>query len=393
MNNNLKKKKIYEELKDELENYYYKCYRCDYESKNMNDMKRHIERKNICKIDFHKEELDINEWYEESLKKRYKDEDKIIEKYNEKLRLEREIEKLGIKVEENNNKIECEYCEKSFSSKSNKNTHIKHCIIKSIVLKEKKKENKNIDNDNDNTDDDSIKKLEEEEYIKMMNNKKEIIENKKKELIDINKNEKEEYEHYFNIINFLQKNIDYKEEKNNVFLNINKTNIKIKKENEYKVVSFFEDYDVSHIDDQKYIDLVLSNFYIDTLEEILKNPVNINFVYMEMTNEIYVYKNEVDKYVLMENIFVLTNIIKKVKNFLLKGIEKIKEIKPNYHIDHLQIAEYHIKKKYNDYIRGIDIEYIDRFKSEIIRKIKENVKDGLKNFEFVEKKVFINQSV
>ncbi len=318
---------------DNLMEYYYECYRCLYRSTNLSDIKKHLERKKKCEKKNENCDIDNKELYEKSIKKIYKNEKIIIKKFEE--------EKINnINYEEG----QCIYCKKKFLSKSNLNTHLKICSIKYII------DNYNIEIKNNNINNKN----------KIINNTNYINNN------DLNKNENEnENDTIKNDQIVLRKNNDYNNtinsKENNVFINTNDKDIK-------KIISFFDDFDYKHIDDNKHIDLVLSNLYIDTFYELMKNEKNHNFLFINNSNLCYIYKNENEKYILLENIFVYTNIIKKIKNFLLIGLEKMFKIKSFYHVDHFKISEYHIKKKYNDYIKGEDILFIEQFKDGINNK-------------------------
>lgn len=107
-------------------NYYYLCERCSYKTFFISEIKRHINRKHLCKAI---ENFNLNdiEWKERSLEK------KII-KNNEK-----EEEK-----DDNKEKPFCEHCNTKFSTTSSLNRHIKICKKKPNV------ENINITNTNNN---------------------------------------------------------------------------------------------------------------------------------------------------------------------------------------------------------------------------------------------------
>ncbi len=302
-----KDKNYINEDNNNLLEFYYECNRCYYKSTNLSDIKKHLNRKKKCEKNNEECELDGIELFNKSIEKKYVNEKKIIKNFEE--------DKINnIKYEEN----QCIYCKKIFSLKTNLNNHLKICIIKDIIEKDQ----------NQNKIKNNINFLNKFNIVNNTNNKIEKnINNNNDELLIIN----------------------LKKEKNN--------------ENE-EIISFFKDFDISHIDEQKMIDLVLSNLYIESFYELMKNRKNQNFLFID-NSMCYVYKDEIEKYILLENVFVYTNLIKKIKNFLIYGLQKMYELKSYYHIDHFKISEYHIKKKYNDYIKGEDIIYIDKFKNEI----------------------------
>ncbi len=325
-----------------LKNYYYECYRCKHTTKQIGEMKKHLERKNICNKKDESCDVYGKELYDLSIKKRYENEDEIKKLFEENHKKKDEIkekESNNENSENNSNKeynILCDYCKKNYSSRSNLNVHLRNCNVKKLVeIDDKKKEKTTITNNYN---------------IQNIQNNQNILNNQ---------------------------NIQ-----NNIIINIGDKDMK-KESVENLLLPFFENFDSSHIDDQKHIDLVLSNLYIETLGELLKNSVNLNYILYEDKETSLIFKNEDEKYVSIDNIKIYGNLILKIKKYLLEGIEKIKILKPHYHPDIINVAEHYIKKKYNDYIRDEDTTYIEKFKSELNRKSKEFANEAIKKYEKV----------
>ncbi len=318
-----------------LKNYYYECFRCKHTTKQIGEMKKHLERKNICIKKDNNCDLYGKELYDLSIKKRYKNEEEIKKLFEEnnknKENINTELESDLSKKTEN---IICDYCKKNYSSRSNLNVHLRNCNVKKLIEKDIKKKETLVITNNYN--------------IQNIHNNQNILNNQ---------------------------NIQ-----NNIIINIGDKDMK-KESVENLLLPFFEIFDSSHIDDQKHIDLVLSNLYIETLGELLKNSVNLNYILYEDKETSLIFKNEDEKYVSIDNIKIYGNLILKIKKYLLEGIEKIKILKPYYHPDIINVAEHYIKKKYNDYIRDEDSAYIEKFKNELNRKSKEFANDAIKKYE------------
>jgi hypothetical protein len=150
----------------------------------------------------------------------------------------------------------------------------------------------------------------------------------------IEKNNKDNYcekcDKYFyhksNLNKHLRKNICNKKEKKNniqhigVQNNIINNNQKIINININYMKGFDEEWDVSKIDDKKKGEILLSNSkFSKTLENILKNDVNLNVI-LNDDNTGLVYKNEKNKYEPMTN-----------KNIIELSMEKVyKHLKDFY---------------------------------------------------------------
>lgn len=102
--------------------FYYQCKRCKkYRTYNKKDMKRHINKVNICKLSDNN--VQNNNWREESL-------NKIIDDIN--VDIDVDVEDT---TTDNNNK--CEYCRRVFSRRDCLTRHLKNCLVK--ICKERDK--------------------------------------------------------------------------------------------------------------------------------------------------------------------------------------------------------------------------------------------------------------
>ncbi len=114
-----------------LTEFFYQCERCNYKTNILNDMKRHIEKKFICKIKNANFNLTEEEFKIKTLQKKYKiDKEelkKIIENNNKH-------EKDNKDKDENDKK--CKYCNYIFINKYQNKRHEKVCKVKNYVFGE-----------------------------------------------------------------------------------------------------------------------------------------------------------------------------------------------------------------------------------------------------------------
>lgn len=169
----------------------------------------------------------------------------------------------------------CKYCNKSFSHSNNLNRHVKSfCLMKNNILEDKEKE-----------------ELIEASII---NNDEKI----NKENISINNSE-------VNNSNINSNNINI----GNISININ------------LLKSFDEDWDLSEIDINKKLVLLLNNSkFTKTLENILENEVNLNVIIDNTSDNGLVYKNKE---------LVAMNI----KDIIKKSMEKLHKYLCDFHKD------------------------------------------------------------
>lgn len=157
-------------------------------------------------------------------------------------------------------------------------------------------------------------------------------------------------------INIIDKNI------NNITLNINLIN------------SFDDQWNISHIDDNQKLILLLNNTkFTSTLENILENEVNLNVLFDDNSDKGFVYNDK--KITNMD----IKDIIKKTMDKLFNHLCNFKDdiLEPNkYNIDK-KVLEEQIKiveLKYNDYKVNKDNteQIVDDFIKNIYNKKKDN---------------------
>ena len=314
----------------------YQCYRCFYYCKNKKDMKKHLGRKNECIRNIESYSYTNEEIYELSFKNKQekdliyienKDETDLVDEnwvYNEINYNEL------IKSYKKNNKKNCCFCKKEFFRKYELLRHLekKQCGI----LKEKQQ--KNIIN---NTY--IHKKIEQNIENQQINN------------------------HQINNINI------------NVY---NNSNI-IESEAKKILKNFNEDWDISKIDIQKKLLLLLSdNKYSNTMEEILKNNKNMNVLLDENNQSGIVFQE--NKFMSVDNDEIIVSTMYKLYNHLLKFYNDIKNDEDNLVNKDLKKYKDNIQEKYNDFnknkitkelVKNILIDIFHNKKEEIIEKFME----------------------
>ncbi len=271
---------------------YYKCIRCDYKTNNVYDINRHLNRKKICINN--KKDLIISEseFKNRSLKKKYENSEEVLKLYNDFKNKENEEKEKDSSLYWKDIDKRCEYCFNIFSQKSNLDNHIQKCKIKEFI---------ESNNSNTNT--------------------------------TINNNQ--------NIINTTNIN------SNNLTQNI--TNINVNLDNkciDKLLIPFYDKFDTSHISSETQLDLLLSTMYEDTLKEILKNDLNLNFILDNTTdNKSYVYKGD-EKVERIDNEEIYNKIWLEVKNYLIESLNKIKIEKKRYEKQIIRFIEDTIKEKH-----------------------------------------------
>ncbi len=301
-------------------NYYYNCKRCLYKTNFICDIKKHLDRKTKCIAKDKNYNLSEEELYNLSIKKEFSI--IIIKKENE-----------NIKKDKNDNKKEknniCEYCQNSYYNKQGLERHTKIC----------KKNNKN-NNENNNK-----------------NNKN----NNTNQLLTQNN-----YYHNTNI-----------ETQNNLILNLQSQNLK-EETMEQILVPFFDRFDTSHINDDIKMGLLLSHLYYDTLKEIMKNSVNLNFMLDMNEKSGLIYKNDDESLVPIDNLIIYNNVWRKVRDYLLEALESMKNKYPKTDDNLYNHLQNQIKNKYNEFIKDNNKDYTFAVK-ETINKIANERKEETEN--------------
>lgn len=280
--------------------HYFICARCNHITKQKIEMKRHLDKINNCQIKDITNTLTDEQLYNKSLER---------------------IEKLLDKNSNKKNDLQCKKCNKCFSNKSNVRKHIKNVcskkinkikeLINNIVIESNKEDN------NYNTSDPT----EEQNIIK--NSEKNIT----------------------NIQNIGVQNIT------NKIININLGS---------SIKGFDQDWDTTTIDHKKKGEILLSNSkYTKTLENILKNELNLNVIMDDEDNTGVVYINDKNKYEPMTKKEIIEKSMKKVYNHLKDFYKEI----INNNTDDLSVKSLEneleiFEKKYRDFMKFEDAKNI-----------------------------------
>ena len=293
---------------------YYECKRCFYKCNQKNDMVKHLNVKKICSKSI------------ESFKYGDKDE----ELYNLSL--------IKHCINKYKNNLQCKYCNKDYSTKSNLLQHMnKYC-----------------------------KKIKE--------NISEFIESNQEDIIEPNKNvilEDEDKCTNENRNIYIDKQINGNNNVDNSINNINNiTNISF---NINVVKSFDEEWSIEHLDNKDKLVLLLNNSkFTSTLENILENEVNLNVLIENNDKDGLVYKNnKLDKMNIKD---IVKNTMEKLYNQLNNFKQDI--VSPN----NLNINETIInnelniaKNKYDDYRRNQSVQdNVNKYITDIYQKRVDN---------------------
>ena len=186
---------------------------------------------------------------------------------------------------------------------------------------------------------------------------------------------------------YIQKNIEQNIENqqinnqqiNNININVyNNSNI-INSEAKKILKNFNEEWDISKIDIQKKLLLLLSdNKYSNTMEEILKNDKNMNVLLDENNQSGIVFQE--NKFMNVDNDEIIVSTMYKLYNHLLKFYSDIKDDDDNLVNKDLKKHKDNIQEKYNDFnkskitkelVKNILIDIFHTKKEEIIEKFME----------------------
>ena len=272
---------------------FYKCIRCNYQSKYFKDIKKHINIqksciKNINCLDLTNDEMLVLTLIPYTDNKQNIDRTKLknIENiYNNRIKLMDDL------LEISKNKIKtCKFCNASFSK---------------------------------------IQDLKNHYILECFNN-----ENSKKNNSEIN-----------NVTNNITTNIINITNINNLTVNI---------ENTENPLPFDDNWDLSNISDDRRCRILYSKImYTHLLEEILKNKINLNVIIDRDKDFGLVYKNNLEKYIKME----IKDIVKDSMDKLHKHLLEIIEYLNNIESINTDISTYNkkiINKKYENYKNNKD---------------------------------------
>lgn len=343
----------------DIDKSYYECKRCLYKCYQLIDMKKHLNKKYICKREFKSYDYDEDKLIELSLIRHYNYKKKIdnVCKNCDKIflnssNLNRHIKSYCKKTKNNHiNNINIDY-DHNIEFNIDENTN--HITDKNISIP-------NILNDvNDPSIDrpidsiDSTNKTDDKTH-ENTHNKNDITKKNKKIRTNMN-NEK-----YINIENNYDKNyltnidtqnIDTQnniDTLNNITNNItNNINLNIKLIN-----SFDKDWNTEHIDEKMKLILLLNNSkFTSTLENILENEVNLNVLIDNTSNNGLVYIENDIKHL------TIKDIVKKIMEKLHKHINDFKNdvsklnVNSNIIKSEIEVAN----EKYNEFNKSDEVQ-------------------------------------
>ncbi len=248
----------------------------------------------------------------------------------------------------NNTNKKCEYCDKIFYSKQNLLKHYDVCKKNPLYFE-------------------NLKNKKQTELNELINNQK----NKNEETLNITNN----------ITNNTINNTIIENQQNNFIINLSNENNN--KDFDKILIPFFDKFDTSHINDDIQLNLLLSHLYYDTLKEILKNKVNLNFLLDKDSNQSFIFKNDNENIVKIDNIIIYNNVWKKVRDYLLESLESVKIKKPKTDINIFNFIENKIKDKYNEFIKDNNKNYSDAVIETINIVFEENKNETEKIFKFI----------
>lgn len=276
---------------------YYECVKCGICKKSKSHMIKHFYRKNQCKwknIEDKGNYKSETEVYQDCIKKRYKNSDKIYDEYKQvKEEINTEIvkhknidpyiSKCLFKNVTKKKEYKCEFCKKIFKEKFNMKVHLSSCRIKKIV---ESKEN--------------IESNDAEMDTKEEETKENIVSDAEDENITET------------IIN------------SDVYIPL--------------LRRFYEAVDISHISEEKHIQNMLYSSYEKIFLEIMRNERNMNFFMSLESSDVIIYKDEINdvKKEKLENAY--SRICMNIHEYLMNQIEKLK-VNSYYDQDHVKIME------------------------------------------------------
>ncbi len=265
------------------------CLRCKYKTKLKSDMKRHLKRQLKCGKDLDSYNYTDMEIFEKSLT--------II---NDE------------KLENNKNKLECEYCKKVYSRIDALNRHKKNNCKKNEETK--RNQTNNI------------------QYINNQTN----IQNNNNNIIIINNNTP----------------------------------------NTYNLKSFDEEWSIEHFDNYIKSYILFSNTkYTDFLSEILKNKDNLNVIVEKDSESGLVYKNENEMFVKMKVNEILSQSMNKIYEQIQKMIDEVLSTKNLQHhfVGSLRREKMYNDSKYEGYVKDSNTKSkVDQLLLDIFNKKKDD---------------------
>ena len=306
---------------NDIDKSYYECKRCFYKCYQLIDMKKHLNKKTICKRELKSYDYDEDKLSELSL----------IRHYN--------ITK---------NDYECNDCGKVFLNSSNLNRHVKS-YCKKIKI-------------------DNINKDMSKDISKDMSNDKDIINDK-----DITNNNASLIIGNNNNSNNETTLIDTQNITNNITNNIS-LNIKL-------ISTFDKELNTEHIDEKTKLILLLNNSkFTSTLENILENEVNLNVLMDNTSNNGLVYMDNDIKHLAIKDIVkkIMEKLHKHINDFK-NDVSKL-NVNPSILTSELEVANKKYKEfnKYNevqDHVKTCITDIYNKKKDDTVSTYK-SIKEG-----------------
>lgn len=311
--------------------FYYQCKRCNFISKQKNDMKRHLDKKNKCENKSVNilEKTDI-ELYNDSLIKIYINEELSIMNNDNKINI---MKKTRMK---NNENYICKICNKIFHNKSNLNKHASKNICENID------NNKNIGKKGDNALNETVNESKFIQNIGVQNNIINI--NIGKQLVGFDEEWNTEYITNEKKEKILLSNKKFTNTLENILENENNLNVILKNDHTGLVYKTKKN---------EYEALPLKNIFEEAMDKIYKhlrdffkeiignntNDIRINILEKEM-NEIDSKYTQYKKNIITNNSVnnCLSNIFDDKKEGAIKNLINVLENK-KYHILNLENNE------------------------------------------------------
>jgi exonuclease VII large subunit len=318
----------------------YICKRCNYTSKRLGDLKKHLNKKIICtknpkSYGYTDEELIIlslipyNNEIQENNNINICNKDVIIINKDE-------LFDIITNIELNKKKV-CDYCSKKFNTINNLKNHVlTNCRLKLSL----NSQNVNNCETSENTNNDN----------KIINNIQNNIDN---------------------VTNNLTNNLTH-----NITTNNNITiNLQMK-----PIISFDKDWDISHLDEAVKQSIFLSSYkFTKFIEHILKNDRNLNILFDNENNKGTVYVN--DEFKVMDKSNIVDESISKIHSQLTQIYNEIKDnntfLIPGKYLEN---EKKHTDDKLDDYknndnvrknVIGCVVNIFEQHKDDIIQKYKE----------------------
>jgi hypothetical protein len=142
---------------------------------------------------------------------------------------------------------------------------------------------------------------------------------------------------------------------NNFYINIPDKNVE---EDSMKdvILPFYSRFDMSHLTDNEKFNILINNLYINALQELIKNNLNLNFFLLQNQAESIIYEKK--KMIMTNKVIIYENIWNKITQTFLDILEKLKDQTPHQNPEIYQLWKDKIIEKHNNFIhRSDDTDY------------------------------------